>query len=150
MYKEYHAGRSFTGHRIEDECPCSQEACGLVSIDKANPECSQHPLGRFKTIRQGHKASACPELKEAWETEDCIIVVGTHDRVEATKLLEEYFEHQRYADEVHSMSAREMVDKMKKQWVNRHDNSYDEESWNENITSKTELKGWTPMLLLSL
>lgn len=150
MSKEYHVGRAFTGHHLEDECPCPQEECGLVSIDKANPECLQHPLGRFKTIRQGHKASACPELKEAWETEDCIIVVGTHDREEATKLLEDYFEYQGYADDVHDMSAVQMVDAMKKQWVNRNDNSYDDESWNEGITSQTESMGWTPMLLLSL
>jgi hypothetical protein len=53
-----HLGRAFQGHRPEDECPCPQEACGLVAEDRIAPECEQHKP--TKTIRQGHLASACP------------------------------------------------------------------------------------------
>ncbi|WP_043709852.1 hypothetical protein [Leifsonia aquatica] len=54
----WHYGRSFEGHWMEDDCPCPQEPCGLVS--KPVEECDQHPLGRFKTIRQSHPAERCP------------------------------------------------------------------------------------------
>lgn len=76
--------------------------------------------------------------------------MGTHDREEAIKLLEDYFELQGYANDVHTTPVDQMVDEMKKLWVNRHDNSYDEESWDDHITSETESRGWTPMLHLIL
>lgn len=54
-----HIGRSFGDlHPIEDECPCPQEPCGLVSKDKIDPSCTQH-VGT-KTIRQAHLESECP------------------------------------------------------------------------------------------
>lgn len=31
-----HMGRSWSGSRLEDECPCPQEACGLVRLDRAS------------------------------------------------------------------------------------------------------------------
>lgn len=53
-----HVGRAWTGHLIEDECPCPQEACGLVSMSNYHPDCGWHTV--TKTIRQGHAASKCP------------------------------------------------------------------------------------------
>lgn len=55
-----HVGRAWHGHDIEDTCPCPQEPCGLVDPGRADPECQHHPVGRAKSIRQGHKASECP------------------------------------------------------------------------------------------
>jgi hypothetical protein len=52
----WHVGRAWSGHAIEDACPCQQEACGLVSAP--NPACEQHN-GSHST-RQGHPAAACP------------------------------------------------------------------------------------------
>jgi len=53
-----HVGRSWSGHQIEDLCPCPQEPCGLVDLQKADPQCVQHNLTR--TIRQGHAEEDCP------------------------------------------------------------------------------------------
>lgn len=53
-----HIGRSFSGHPIEDECPCEKAACGLVMTDKIDPSCLQHRVN--KTIRQAHTAEECP------------------------------------------------------------------------------------------
>ncbi|WP_042422353.1 hypothetical protein [Streptacidiphilus anmyonensis] len=55
-----HIGRSFAGTEIEDECPCPQEACGLVDPMRADPECDQHGRGARKTMRQGHRSDQCP------------------------------------------------------------------------------------------
>ena len=59
-----HVGRSWTGHHLEDSCPCPQEPCGLVSISKADPSCPEHPEMRAKTIRRSHPASECPGREE--------------------------------------------------------------------------------------
>lgn len=59
-----HVGRSWTGTRIEDECPCPKEACGLVDTARAVPECTQHPVSAMKSIRQGHFADRCPAPTE--------------------------------------------------------------------------------------
>lgn len=56
---EFHIGRSFTGHHIEDGCPCPKGLCGLA-IAGADPECPEHWFGAAKTIRQGHAAEDCP------------------------------------------------------------------------------------------
>ncbi|MFI7191438.1 hypothetical protein ACIBQ0_17025 [Nocardia nova] len=53
----WHVGRSFSGHPLEDECPCPKEPCGLVRLENAHPDCEQHPN---KTLRQGHRADQCP------------------------------------------------------------------------------------------
>lgn len=58
--KTWHNGRQWTTHTIEDECPCPQEPCGLVDLTKADPSCMHHPIGRGKTMRQGHSAECCP------------------------------------------------------------------------------------------
>lgn len=54
-----HVGRSWTGHPLEDDCPCVQVACGLVSIPGSDPICPEHGVAAFKTLRQGHFADEC-------------------------------------------------------------------------------------------
>lgn len=56
----WHVGRSWTGHPIEDECPCPKEPCGLIDSAKSVDECGQHPSRRAKSIRQSHRAEDCP------------------------------------------------------------------------------------------
>lgn len=58
-----HIGRSFVGHPLEDDCPCPQEACGLVDTAKAVPTCEQHGAGMAKTLRQMHFEAQCPAVK---------------------------------------------------------------------------------------
>lgn len=53
-----HIGRSWTGHVVEDECPCPKAPCGLVISGEVHPDCPQHQAN--KTIRQGHAAEDCP------------------------------------------------------------------------------------------
>lgn len=60
----WHMGRAWTGHAIEDECPCPQEACGLVSSVTKDDECPQHGFGASKTTRQGHPEQNCPGHSE--------------------------------------------------------------------------------------
>ncbi|MEO3860917.1 hypothetical protein [Acrocarpospora sp. B8E8] len=56
-----HRGRSWSGHPLEDECPCPQEPCGLVDPGNAAPDCVQHGRNHpAKTMRQGHAADDCP------------------------------------------------------------------------------------------
>lgn len=56
----WHTGRSWKDHPIEDACPCKQEACGLVDLDSASPECTEHGLSSPKSMRQSHPAHLCP------------------------------------------------------------------------------------------
>ncbi len=58
MNDGFHRGRSFSGHELEDECPCPQEPCGLVNLHKADPGCEQH--GQPRSMRQGHASDDCP------------------------------------------------------------------------------------------
>lgn len=60
--KVSHVGRSWSGHSMEDECPCPQEVCGLVQMNKADANCPQHALGTAKTMRQIHSPEKCEEL----------------------------------------------------------------------------------------
>lgn len=54
---KYHIGRSWSGTRLEDDCPCEKATCGLVaSIDDS---CSQHSPFAIKTIRQIHAEDDC-------------------------------------------------------------------------------------------
>jgi ribosomal protein L37E len=55
-----HMGRSFTGHELEDSCPCPKERCGLVTQDTADPDCPQHGFAAAKTMRQFHEPRYCP------------------------------------------------------------------------------------------
>lgn len=57
---DWHIGRGFTGTRVEDNCPCPKEPCGLVAQPRAVPHCDQHRPGSCKTIRQSHPADRCP------------------------------------------------------------------------------------------
>lgn len=52
----HHFGRSWSGHAIEDACPCTKASCGLVSEPSA--ECTEH--SGTKSTRQSHPADACP------------------------------------------------------------------------------------------
>lgn len=56
----FHIGRSWSGHFLEDTCPCPKAPCGLVNVDQADPACPEHPAERSKSIRQSHPASECP------------------------------------------------------------------------------------------
>lgn len=54
----YHIGRSWSGTKLEDDCPCEKAPCGLaISRDDSCPEHS--PLA-IKTIRQMHTEDNCP------------------------------------------------------------------------------------------
>jgi hypothetical protein len=54
----WHVGRSWTGHDIEDRCPCPKAPCGLVEQRSLTGGCDEHN-GR-QTMRQGHAADRCP------------------------------------------------------------------------------------------
>jgi len=58
-HAEVHIGRSWTGTRLEDDCPCPKAPCGLVIRDQVDPNCAQHALTACKTIRQIHSAEDC-------------------------------------------------------------------------------------------
>lgn len=58
-----HIGRRFIGTEIENDCPCPQAPCGLVSERQADPACTDHHPNHAPTIRQGHADSACPGPK---------------------------------------------------------------------------------------
>jgi ribosomal protein L37E len=60
--KAFHMGRSWTGHHLEDECPCPQEPCGRISYDKVDVDCPQHYYGRSKTMRNIHLAEDCERV----------------------------------------------------------------------------------------
>ena len=55
-----HIGRSWSDTRLEDECPCPKEPCGLVRMGSTDPACTEHPWQRNQTMRQIHTARACP------------------------------------------------------------------------------------------
>jgi hypothetical protein len=57
-------GRAWTGHAVEDACPCAQAECGLAVPDGSAPgSCPEHnpadPLAG-KTMRQMHTDVQCP------------------------------------------------------------------------------------------
>jgi len=55
-----HVGRSWSGHPLEDACPCIKEPCGLVG-EGAKAECDQHGgVISARTMRQLHWADECP------------------------------------------------------------------------------------------
>ncbi|MGW3847152.1 hypothetical protein [Streptomyces fagopyri] len=56
MTGQHHFGRAWTGHDIEDNCPCTKAPCGLVAEPSA--ECTEHT--GTKSTRQSHPADACP------------------------------------------------------------------------------------------
>jgi hypothetical protein len=64
----YHIGRAWSGTEIENTCPCPKAPCGLVIQGQADPDCTQHPIARAKTIRQSHRAEDCPGPRTFFET----------------------------------------------------------------------------------
>ncbi|MEU2180257.1 hypothetical protein [Streptomyces thermolilacinus] len=56
----HHIGRSWTGHEIEDNCPCPKAPCGLVPQDQVTETCREHHWSTAPTIRQSHPATHCP------------------------------------------------------------------------------------------
>lgn len=61
MNHRSHIGRSFgDAHHLEDECPCPQEPCGLVALDRVVEDCPEHDLSKARTIRQSHDPENCP------------------------------------------------------------------------------------------
>lgn len=46
---DWHVGRSWTGNRLERDCPCPKQPCGLVAMDEADPDCPQHAFWAAKT-----------------------------------------------------------------------------------------------------
>lgn len=56
----FHFGRAWSGHEIEDACPCPQAPCGLVSSHEVRPDCGHHAMVAAKTLRQRHVATECP------------------------------------------------------------------------------------------
>lgn len=55
---KYHIGRSWSGTRLEDDCPCEKAPCGLVA--SMDDSCPQHSPFAIKTIRQMHTEDNCP------------------------------------------------------------------------------------------
>ncbi len=55
-----HVGRAFTGHDLEDECPCPKAQCGLVIVDSIRDDCPHHAWPRARSMRQSHPARSCP------------------------------------------------------------------------------------------
>lgn len=67
-----HIGRSWTGHPLEDACPCPKAPCGLVVLEQASPECDQHssnPL-QARTMRQIHDSEHCPGIEAELSEQD--------------------------------------------------------------------------------
>lgn len=62
MPEDFHMGRSWSGHHMEDECPCPQEPCGLIARDKVVETCPQHYFGRSKTMRSIHRVEDCERI----------------------------------------------------------------------------------------
>lgn len=96
----HHVGRSFTGHAIEDQCPCIQEPCGLVDAGKADNECKHHAFGSAATIRQAHHAHQCPAMPESIEVvtlgedSDQWIAIGTSDAHSAEIAVRSHFKNE--------------------------------------------------------
>ncbi|HEY9416301.1 MAG TPA: hypothetical protein VIQ30_16205 [Pseudonocardia sp.] len=63
-WADQHIGRSWRDTRLEDDCPCPQEPCGLVNVNRVDPDCTEHPIERAKSIRQSHTATRCPGARE--------------------------------------------------------------------------------------
>lgn len=62
-YGKWHVSRSWHGPGIlEESCPCPKELCGFVQVDKADPNCTEHPPERAKTIRDSHSPKECSPL----------------------------------------------------------------------------------------
>ncbi|MGW9020674.1 hypothetical protein ACWGOE_04220 [Leucobacter chromiiresistens] len=66
----WHFGRSFSGPRLEDGCPCVKQACGLVTYaDVEVAACPEHSINAAKATRQSHTAAFCPGTAQLHEPE---------------------------------------------------------------------------------
>ncbi|MER5482953.1 hypothetical protein ABT024_07015 [Streptomyces sp. NPDC002812] len=54
-----HVGRSWSGHEIEDHCPCPKAPCGLVRQETTVEECDEHYFLNARAMRQSHTPAAC-------------------------------------------------------------------------------------------
>lgn len=148
--KNTHFGRSFSGTRLEDDCPCRKEDCGLVSLEGVDENCDQHPPIKHKTMRQIHSAETCPAYIEVWEDEDGeLIVVGTTEIDSAMPKIIEYYKNcfGEYSDSIPPGSyLRKILSKARLRWVDRTHDEYLSELMPSEIFSDTELIGWSPML----
>lgn len=146
-HRDDHIGRSWTGSRLEDECPCPQEPCGLISFSKVVEDCPQHSIGRFKTMRQIHKPELCPGVKEAWETSDAsLIVMGTHDIDEALNMAKKYYADVEADD--YDVSREDFEALAKKRWVDKSNPLYESELWSDEMVSDEHKNGWSPYILV--
>ena len=143
-----HSGRSWHGHDVEDSCPCNQEACGLVDVFKANPDCTQHPLGRAKSMRQGHDADLCPaktgDYIRAWDNGDfeTSVAWGTHDPALAAAAYRKAFD----SGEAFEEEVPDFTDSLRfwgRPGLPGH------EAWPEADISATPVEGWIPYLVKS-
>jgi hypothetical protein len=75
----FHIGRSWSGHPLEDGCPCPKAPCGLVDMDQTEPACLEHPAERSKSIRQSHPASECPGSLVAAPAQHRLVAVNARD-----------------------------------------------------------------------
>ncbi len=57
---DVHFGRSWSGSPLEDECPCEQAPCGLVTWSRIDADCPEHAAKAMKSIRQSHRVDECP------------------------------------------------------------------------------------------
>ena len=142
-----HSGRSWTGHDVEDSCPCNQEACGLVDVFKADPDCTQHPIGRSKTMRQGHDADLCPaktgDYIRAWDNGDYeeSVAWGTHDPLLAAAAYRKAF----LSGEALEEDAPDFSG-ARKRWGRPGLPGH--EQWPAEGTSDIEVSGWIPYLVM--
>ena len=88
---DWHVGRAWTGHLIEDACPCPKAPCGLA-ISTPGVTCPEHNPADWidsKTIRQSHPASDCPAMKEEAMTDDTTTENETTDEGDVVETAEE-------------------------------------------------------------
>lgn len=144
----YHSGRAWTGHDIEDACPCAQEACGLVDLSRADPECRHHPWERARTIRQSHEASLCPagglDYIRAWDNGDyeVSVVWGTHDPGLAAAAYRKAFP----SGEAFEEEAPDFAD-ARRRWGRPGLPGHS--SWPEDASCDNAVPGWIPYLVRS-
>jgi len=148
-FEEVHYGRSFTGTLIEDNCPCSKEACGLVSEKGLSEDCDQHNFKNHKTMRQIHSKETCPENIDVWEDEDGdLLVVGSESVSKALPKIRKYYA-MCYGEQSKDIPSDEYILKILGEapalWVDRSHPSYNSEYMEDEIFSKEPIKNWSPV-----
>lgn len=87
----FHIGRSYVGNAIEQDCPCVLAPCGLVEADAVTPQCLQHHVTGFKTIRQMHDADNCPAELQIRELMATVAGIEADGEASYRELAEELF-----------------------------------------------------------